>query len=301
MSNKLKGDNDYEWLLTRNKTAYQFLDLDRNKLSNGSKIRRAYLKKALELHPDKNKSKNAQSEFREVVVSYHILSDPDLRIKYDDYLNHQIANEGQLSSERQRRKEKNSRLKNELLRNESSYRDKAYRKDFRMRKLAILHKKFEQMKRDRQMRQNNMVFEEKPIAGSSDDGERFPHVVRVKWKNRRGISKLIDENVINNLMGVFGEIVSIKISSLNKTSDRYHYADVKYYRSISSVVASCHDYGKSHSLWNESQMSRISSLIRSVKLVGYDKHIFVSNDDLNFADYLCKSTLKIKQATLGDI
>jgi len=296
MPNGHENDNDYRWLLTRKKTAYQFLELEHDEQPNRSKIRRAYLKKALELHPDKNKSRSARLEFREVAVSYHVLSDPDLRIKYDEYLNNQIVNKRQLSHEKQLRDVRNSTLKDELLRNELYHRDETYRNNFRMRKLELLHRNFDKVKRVRQMKPNVTGNKDEHTPEESDSVFRFPYIINVKWKNRKGASKLIDENVIQNLMGIFGEVTNVRISSLNSANNRYHYAEVEYKRSISGVLASCFAYSKPYSLWDEMGMTRISRLIRSIKMNGYNKQNFELYDNMTFDEYLSISTLKIKKA-----
>ncbi|XP_074595205.1 dnaJ homolog subfamily B member 9-like [Brevipalpus obovatus] len=48
-------------------------------------IKKAFRKLALQYHPDKNKSKSAESKFREIAEAYDILSDPDKRAKYDKF------------------------------------------------------------------------------------------------------------------------------------------------------------------------------------------------------------------------
>ncbi len=48
-------------------------------------IKSAYRKKALELHPDRNKDKDTQEAFKEVNESYAVLGDPEKRQKYDAY------------------------------------------------------------------------------------------------------------------------------------------------------------------------------------------------------------------------
>ncbi|KAJ2607978.1 hypothetical protein H4S08_004623, partial [Coemansia sp. RSA 1365] len=46
-------------------------------------IRSAYMKKALESHPDRNHSTNATREFQTLADAYYTLSDASRRAKYD--------------------------------------------------------------------------------------------------------------------------------------------------------------------------------------------------------------------------
>lgn len=46
-------------------------------------IRRAYRKKALEWHPDKNRSEGAAEKFKQIAEAYEVLSNPEKRLLYD--------------------------------------------------------------------------------------------------------------------------------------------------------------------------------------------------------------------------
>lgn len=48
-------------------------------------IKRAYRKKALELHPDRNKDKDTEAKFKEVNEAYAVLGNPEKRQQYDTY------------------------------------------------------------------------------------------------------------------------------------------------------------------------------------------------------------------------
>lgn len=64
---------------------YEILEVDRS--APDSEIRKAYKKKALELHPDRNFNdvENATKKFAEVQTAYEILSDPQERAWYDSH------------------------------------------------------------------------------------------------------------------------------------------------------------------------------------------------------------------------
>jgi len=55
------------------------------KTATAAEIKSAYRKLALQWHPDKNKSKEAEEKFKEINEAYEILSDTDKRGKYDQF------------------------------------------------------------------------------------------------------------------------------------------------------------------------------------------------------------------------
>src|SRR5476649_693570 len=62
---------------------YQTLGV--TKSSSAAEIKTAYRKLALEFHPDRNKSKEAEGKFKEVTKAYEVLSDPQKKQTYDQY------------------------------------------------------------------------------------------------------------------------------------------------------------------------------------------------------------------------
>ena len=64
-----------------NKDYYTILGV--SKTASADEIKKAYRKLALEFHPDRNKSKEAEEKFKEITKAYEVLSSDDKRKMYD--------------------------------------------------------------------------------------------------------------------------------------------------------------------------------------------------------------------------
>ena len=56
-----------------------------SKTATDDEIKKAFRRKARELHPDVNKSSNAEEQFKELNEAYDVLSDPNKRAQYDRF------------------------------------------------------------------------------------------------------------------------------------------------------------------------------------------------------------------------
>lgn len=69
--------------MAANKDYYETLGVTKN--ASAEEIKRAYRKLALQYHPDRNKTKEADAKFKEVTRAYEVLSDSQKKSAYDQY------------------------------------------------------------------------------------------------------------------------------------------------------------------------------------------------------------------------
>ncbi len=66
------------------KSYYEILGVEKN--ATADEIKKAYKKKAIQYHPDRNPgNKEAEEKFKEAAEAYSVLSDPDKRQRYDQF------------------------------------------------------------------------------------------------------------------------------------------------------------------------------------------------------------------------
>jgi len=69
--------------MATNRDYYDILSVD--KKASPAELKKAYRKKALEFHPDRNKSQEAEAKFKEINEAYEVLGNSQKRAKYDQF------------------------------------------------------------------------------------------------------------------------------------------------------------------------------------------------------------------------
>jgi len=68
---------------TGQKDYYEVLGVERN--ASAQELKKAYRRLAMEYHPDRNGSADAAERFKEINRAYEVLSDADMRVRYDRF------------------------------------------------------------------------------------------------------------------------------------------------------------------------------------------------------------------------
>jgi DnaJ homolog subfamily C member 17 len=279
---------DYDWLLERKQTAYELLDIKPSAIADD--IRKAYRKKALALHPDKNREAGSEEKFREVNVSYEILSNETTRGEYDEYLRKRKDNTRPTP-------EVNSKIfkfKSDLKERENHHKSEKLSEAARKQKIEQLSKWYDAYVKEhsygKRSTPKNPVFIDEPSV-------TFPTKTVLKWKNRSGV--IFDEDLITKLMGIFGTVVEVHLDERNKPENAYHYAFVYFKSPIASALATTHNFSETADYWDSMNLRKVSSLLRSVKLIGYDYRKFhdINTNKISSLDYIAVSimdSMKVK-------
>lgn len=230
-------------LLLGNIDAYAELGVVPN--ASNKEVARAYRQKALLLHPDKNPG--AEEQFQQLSLIYSVLRDANLRRQYDEYRNHQKL--GSLLPEQIRRFQENLRRAESQATAVPSVSevdlDRIRMETLRYRRQMETHAAGPMSFRDLEI----------PIIDSLDP---LPMVV-VAWKIRAEQESQIDAALLTQIMSIFGTVEDCKVG---RQMGKYATATVTFLSTDAADSAVAHDYQKSASLWDGTEVRKLSSLLR---------------------------------------
>ncbi|ODV94115.1 hypothetical protein PACTADRAFT_23035, partial [Pachysolen tannophilus NRRL Y-2460] len=272
---------------------YELLELDGLNYRNitEKEVRRQFRKKALIYHPDKDPSIEARKKFELISIALNILVDPNLKSKYDNFL----EKEKQQAGKDEKLSKELYDLKIELQKNEQFFKKNLFEKTQRLQKI-------ERLKEDglnkRKLKEKDLLF----IRTNNDDNidkgienndlplrpnKNFQQVnttttstrgtiplIKLKWKRKPDLVDHINEETIIAIMSIFGKIDSVNLLTFNNKSEniRYDYCLIQYHDLSSVHAALNHDYSKTSNIWDNSGLRKLSSLLRNCEIYNDNDH-----------------------------
>ena len=280
--------NETENIVNGDLDIYAFLEVKENAELN--EIRRQYRRKALQYHPDKNSTPEAAKTFHLLSTIYEVLTNESLRERYSQ-IRH---SRGHRLDERERFHEQAKKFKEDLERAEQEYNfnskaffdqsTKAYiDRSHLEKKLELLNEEGLKKRRRQEKKirkhslhpRGNGIYQsfrefERPqervfFHGYGDD-ELGKYETIVKWKHKDELKDLFTDEILLDLMSIFGTVLTANISPPNP-QDRYDSGIVVFGDSKSAMRATQHDYRKSAILWDGTKFRKLASLLRECKPV----------------------------------
>lgn len=247
--------------------------------STPQEIRRAYRHKALQFHPDKYQGDS--TTFNLILTSYEILSNPLLRSQYDESCRLRTAK----LADREKLDELTRKFQDELIASENKkkqnqkhhYDVELLREDGlkrrRLQEQELIKNKNETSRvsiYDISLRNNITII--LPPASSN--------TVLLKYKYKKELKDLIDEDVITKIMEIFGHVTKVK---LDGHDDRYGYAYLDFEAEEGCNNALQHNYNESAKRWDGTDVRKLASLLRGCKKaeLNMSSSKFTSNDRVN--------------------
>lgn len=194
-----------------------------------SEIRKAYRKKALVCHPDKNPDNPKAAElFHELANALEILSDESARAAYDRVLNAKKAaalRHSELDSKRKKliedleRREKAANLQHQARRHGYAT-EKSPEEQFKEEMERLRKEGSRLLEEEQELMRKQLAEDRLQKQGSSSQWDSSQHRIKIKWKADKSDDKNggYDETNLRNFLKKYGDIVALVISGKKKGS-----------------------------------------------------------------------------------
>ncbi|KAL8594759.1 hypothetical protein ACOMHN_047477 [Nucella lapillus] len=186
--------------------------------ATGKQIVKAYRKKALKCHPDKNPDNPKAAElFHELSKALEVLTDPAAKAAYDNVLRAK-----KLAEERNRQLDsKRRKLKDDLETKErraERREDDSRAKHNLLSEIERLRKEGSKLLEQEQQFMKEQMNSSKKVDDDSDSDNGETPKLKIRWNSKRGDTGAYDEEDLSALFGRYGQITNIIISTKKKGS-----------------------------------------------------------------------------------
>ncbi|XP_031825421.1 dnaJ homolog subfamily C member 17 [Nomia melanderi] len=181
-------------------------------------IKKAYRKKALSCHPDKNPNNPRAAElFHELSRALEILTDASARAAYDKVIN--AKHQAKLRAREFDAKRK--KLKEDLEAREDAYKQSLYPKSSRNNDEDKLRAEIERLRKEGSKQvEEEVAFMKKKIEEESKklwtaaDNDSGSYKIKIKWKtNKNNLNNTYDYNTLFRIFSKYGDVVTLILSS----------------------------------------------------------------------------------------
>lgn len=195
-----------------------------------SEIRKAYRKKALACHPDKNPDNPKAAElFHELAKALEILSDESARAAYDRVLNAKKAaalRHQQLDSKRKKliedleRREKEANDKAKSRRHQGYSTDKSPEEQLKDEMDRLRKEGSRLLEEEQELMRQQLAEERLKMQTTVREWDSAQHRIKIKWKAEKGddTNGGYNETNLRNFLKKYGDIVALIVSSKKRGS-----------------------------------------------------------------------------------